>query len=156
VHTLHAHKTQTQTTTTTTARFCIHAAAPQQAQRRLVHVDALELDEYMPTGQAARKRNAITSLLARQPASQPDARTHESRRLTTRRNIPRHTPKLMAQQSAPQTNTPPLHCSMTARPRTLLHSSLNQHSRRQAATQPASQPAHLARARVSVCLPAWL
>ena len=75
VHTLHAHKTQTQTTTTTTARFCIHAAAPQQAQRRLVHVDALELDEYMPTGQAARKRNAITSLLARQPASQPASQT---------------------------------------------------------------------------------
>jgi len=64
----------------------------------------------------------------------------------------------MAQQSAPQTNTPPLHCSMTARPRTLLHSSLNQHSRRQAATQPASQPASTsgARARVSVCLPACL
>ena len=74
-HTTRAHKntdtttqthTQPHTNTHTTARFCIHTAAPQQAQRRLVHVDALELDEYMPTGQAARKRNAITS----QPASQ--------------------------------------------------------------------------------------
>ena len=139
--------------TTTIARVCIHTAAPQQAQPRLVHVDALELAEYVPTGQAARKRISITS----QPASQPAAAHAREQALDDEAKYP--TPHAEADADGAAVGAADEHAAAPLLDESPAAHSVAQHTHQHETSKPTTQPASCNPSRtraagLSVCLSA--